>query len=101
MPQAERSSYAHHLYAAEDGARSARKNLWEDYQEPQGNGEGEDEEDEEDQEPVDKEEKKDGETTSSSPPERKTDYTKVCYFLFHGSYNSCTWRDDSMWMSEW
>ena len=77
MPQADRSSYAHQLHAAEESARTARKNIWEDYQEPQGNGEGEDdEEEEEENEPAEKEEKKDGEV-ATSPPERKTDYTKV------------------------
>ena len=77
MPQADRSSYAHQLHAAEESARSARKNLWEDYQEPQGNGEGEDDDEEEENESAEKEEKKEGEMANSSPPERKTDYTKV------------------------
>ena len=60
IPQAERSSYGRALFAAEEKAKSARKNIWEDHSEPQP---------EEDQvEEV---------TEDVGPIERKSNYQKV------------------------
>ena len=66
LPQAERSSYGKELFDVEEKARAARKNVWEDYVEPQP------QEDEGEVEGAGEEEQQ------GPPPERKCDYQKVC-----------------------
>lgn len=65
LPQAERSSYGKELFDVEEKARAARKNVWEDYVEPQP------QEDEGEVEGAGEEEQQ------GPPPERKCDYQKV------------------------
>ena len=91
LPQAERSSYARQLFAAEESAKISRKRIWEDYVEPK---------DEEDDEEKDEGETENQESkriinggTKSTPVERKVDYKKVCtvpdfikFTYYDGSY---------------
>lgn len=75
LPQAERSSYARQLFAAEESAKISRKRIWENYVEPKD----EEEDEEKDEGETENQESKriiNG-GTKSTPVERKVDYKKV------------------------
>ena len=76
LPQAERSSYARQLLAAEESARGSRKKVWENYVEPTE----EEEEGNTEEATEEKDEKRVVNGESTPPVERKVDYKKVRFY---------------------